>query len=167
MEIVLRATVVYVFLFFITRVVGKRELGQMSAFELVLLVTMGDLIQQGVTQEDYSVTGAMLAVGTFALLIVFFSWASWRFPRTRPALEGLAVVVVQDGALREDVLRYERLSDTEVMEALREQGIDDLAKVRIGVLEPDRQHGEAGEVSVVDDDGAVLLTASFSTFIWP
>ncbi|MCY7364320.1 MAG: DUF421 domain-containing protein [Frankiaceae bacterium] len=137
MEIVFRAAVIYFFLWFVTRVVGKRELGQMSAFELVLLVTMGDLIQQGVTQEDYSVTGAMLAVGTFALLIVGFSWVSWRFSRTRRGLEGLPVIVITDGAMREDVLRYERLSDTEVHEALREQGIDDVSTVRIGVLEPD------------------------------
>lgn len=137
MEIVFRAAAIYFFLWFITRVIGKRELGQMSAFELVLLVTMGDLIQQGVTQEDYSVTGAMLAVGTFALLIVFFAFLSWRFPRARPALEGVAVIVVENGAFREDVMRYERLSDTEVREALREQGIEDLQTVRIGILEPD------------------------------
>lgn len=137
MEIVYRAAVIYFFLWFITRAVGKRELGQMSAFELVLLVTMGDLIQQGVTQEDYSMTGAMLAVGTFALLIVFFSYVSWRFPRSRPKLEGMPVVVVQNGEMREDIMRLERLSDTEVIQALRQQGIDDLQKVKAGILEPD------------------------------
>ena len=137
MEIVYRAAVIYFFLWFITRVVGKRELGQMSAFELVLLVTMGDLIQQGVTQEDYSVTGAMLAVGTFALLIVGFSFISWRFPRSRKALEGQPVIVIQNGEMREDVMRYERLPDTELLEALRQQGIDDLGKVKVGILEPD------------------------------
>jgi uncharacterized membrane protein YcaP (DUF421 family) len=137
MEIVYRAAVIYFFLWFITRVVGKRELGQMSAFELVLLVTMGDLIQQGVTQEDYSITGAMLAVGTFALLIVTFSYISWRFPRTRKGLEGQPVIVVQNGSMREDVMRYERLSDTELQEALRQQGIDDLRAVKVGILEPD------------------------------
>lgn len=136
MDIVLRAAVIYLFLWGITRVVGKRELGQMSAFELVLLVTMGDLIQQGVTQEDYSVTGAMLAVGTFALMIVLFSYVSWRFPRTREQLEGLPVVVVLDGQLREDVMRYERLSDTELHEAMREQGVADVSEVRVGILEP-------------------------------
>lgn len=136
MEIVFRAAVIYFFLWFITRVVGKRELGQMSAFELVLLVTMGDLIQQGVTQEDYSVTGAMLAVGTFALLMVAFAYLSWRFPRSRPALEGAPVVLVHDGVLRTDLMRYERLSDTELLEAMREQGIDDVRKVKVGILEP-------------------------------
>lgn len=137
MEIVFRAAVMYFFLWFITRVVGKRELGQMSAFELVLLVTMGDLIQQGVTQEDYSVTGAMLTIGTFALLIVFFSYLSWRFPGSRKLLEGQPVVVVQDGRMRENAMRYERLSDTELLEAMRQQGIEDVAKVEVGILEPD------------------------------
>jgi uncharacterized membrane protein YcaP (DUF421 family) len=136
-EIVYRAAVIYFFLWFITRVVGKRELGQMSAFELVLLVTMGDLIQQGVTQEDYSVTGAMLAVGTFALLIVFFAYVSWRFPRTRTKLEGQPVVVVQNGTMREDVMRYERLPDTELVQAMRQQGIEDVRDVKVGILEPD------------------------------
>lgn len=137
MEVVWRAVAIYFFLWFITRVIGKRELGQMSAFELVLLVTMGDLVQQGVTQEDFSVTGAMLAVGTFALLMVGFSWISWRFKGTRRALEGMPVIVVKDGRMLEEVMRYERLSDTELEEGLREQGIEDLSTVRVGVLEPD------------------------------
>ena len=137
MEIVVRAAVIYFFLWVVTRVIGKRELGQMSAFELVLLVTMGDLIQQGVTQEDFSVTGAMLAVGTIALLIVFFSWVSWRWKGTRATLEGLPVIVVKDGRMLEQVMRLERLSDTELLEAAREQGIADLREITVGVLEPD------------------------------
>ena len=137
MDIVYRAAVIYFFLWFITRVIGKRELGSMSAFELVLLVTMGDLIQQGTTQEDFSVTGAMLAVGTFTLLMVFFSWVSFRFKKTRPLLEGMPVVVVQDGKVRDEVMHYERIDEDELHEALREQGIDDVAKVKVGILEPD------------------------------
>lgn len=137
MEIVVRAAVVYLFLWFVTRAMGKRELAEMSAFELVLLVSMGDLVQQGVTQEDFSVTGAMLAVGTFALLLVFFSWVSWRFRSTRSALEGAPTVVVLDGRMVETAMRDERLSDTELLEGLRQQGIDDLRDVQCGVLEPD------------------------------
>jgi uncharacterized membrane protein YcaP (DUF421 family) len=135
-ELVYRAAIVYFFLWFITRVIGKKELGSMSPFELVVLVTMGDLIQQGVTQEDYSITGAMLVIGTFALLMVLFSWLSFRFKRVRPLFEGMPVVVVQDGRMREEVMTYERLDQDELFEALREQGIDDLATVRYGVLEP-------------------------------
>lgn len=137
MDVVARAAVIYFFLWFVTRALGKRELGQMTAFELVLLVTMGDLIQQGTTQEDFSVTGAMLAVGTFATLMLLFSWVSFRFPRTRTTLEGAPVVVVQDGRPLEDVMRLERLSDWELKEGLREQGIDDVRTVAVGILEPD------------------------------
>ena len=137
MGIVFRAAVLYLFLFFLLRVLGKKELGQMSAFELVILLTMGDLVQQGVTQEDFSVTGAMLAVGTFGVLILLGSYVSFRFPRSRPVLEGVPVVVVQDGRMRADVMRRERLTDTELREALREQGIFDLSEVRVGLLEAD------------------------------
>jgi uncharacterized membrane protein YcaP (DUF421 family) len=136
-EVVYRAAVIYFFLWFVTRALGKRELGQMTAFELVLLVTMGDLIQQGTTQEDFSVTGAMLAVGTFASLMLLFSWVSFRFPRSRPVVEGVPVVVIRDGRALEDVMRLERISDWELKEGLREQGIDDLRKVAVGILEPD------------------------------
>jgi uncharacterized membrane protein YcaP (DUF421 family) len=139
-DVVYRAAFIYFFLWFITRIIGKRELGSMTAFELVLLVCMGDLIQQGTTQEDFSVTGAMLAVGTFALLMLLFSWLSFRFGRARPMLEGMPVVVVQDGRMRHEVLRYERVDHDELFEALREQGIDDLAKVRYGVLEPNGKY---------------------------
>ena len=137
MEIVIRASVMFVFLWVVTRVVGKRELGQLSSFELVLLVTMGDLVQQGVTQEDYSVTGAFLTVGTFALLSVALSYISWRFPRSRRALEGQPVVVVRHGELQHDMMRLERLTDTELFEAARKEGIRDLADVDLAVLEND------------------------------
>ena len=147
MEVVWRATAIYLFLLFLTRVIGKRELGQMTAFELVVLVTMGDLVQQGVTQEDYSMTGAMLAVGTFGGLTVLLSWVSWRFPRSRTALEGMPVVVVHEGAVREDVMRLERFPVSELHEAMREQGIEDVREVRVGVLEPD------GKLSFVKYDG--------------
>lgn len=137
MEVVIRATVLFGFLWFITRVVGKRELGQLSAFELVLLVTMGDLVQQGITEEDYSVTGAVLAVGTFALLTVGLSYVSWRVPRSRRLLEGQPAVVVHNGQMLEDVMRLERLTDTELLEAARKEGIRDVTDVELAVLEND------------------------------
>ncbi|MGH8884493.1 MAG: DUF421 domain-containing protein, partial [Egibacteraceae bacterium] len=85
MEIVIRASVIYFFLWLVARGTGKRELSQLTAFELILLVTIGDLVQQGVTQEDMSITGAMLAVGTFAFWTVTFSFLAWRFKGIRPA----------------------------------------------------------------------------------
>ena len=137
MEIILRATIIYFFLWAVARGVGKRELSEMTAFELILLVTMGDLIQQGATQEDMSLTGAALSVGTLAMWIVTFSYLSWRFRRLRPVLEGVPVVVIHHGAPLDEVLAIERLTLDEIREAARNQGITDLAEVDIGVLEPD------------------------------
>ena len=137
MEIILRSTVIYFFLWAVARGVGKRELSEMTAFELILLVTMGDLIQQGATQEDMSVTGAGLAVGTLALWILISAYLSWRFRRLRPALEGLPVIVIRQGRPLDKVLAIERLTIEEVCEEARSQGIADLADIEIGVLEPD------------------------------
>ena len=151
MEIVVRATLVYFFLFAVARGTGKRELSEMTAFELILLVTMGDLIQQGVTQEDFSVTGAFLAVGTLAFWIVVISYVSFRFKPTRSALEGNPVIVLRDGEPLLEVLRVERLTVDELKEEARNQGIDHLGEVRMAVLEPDgkfsflRQSGGGGQ----------------------
>lgn len=137
MEVVIRAAVMFAFLWLVTRAVGKRELGQLSAFELVLLVTMGDLVQQSITQEDYSISGGMLTIATFALLSVLLSYLSWRIPRSRPVLEGRPAVVVRDGQLQEQVLADERLTRTELLAAARKQGVRDLGDVELAVLEND------------------------------
>jgi uncharacterized membrane protein YcaP (DUF421 family) len=136
MQIVIRAVVLYFFLWFLTRAMGKKELAQLSVFETILAVTIGDLVQQGVTQEDVSVTGAMLAVGTFGILILIFSFVSYRSPRTRPAIQGIPVVVVRDGAPVERAMAYERITLEEIKDAARGQGIADLREIHLGILEP-------------------------------
>ncbi|MDQ1374709.1 MAG: hypothetical protein QOJ09_2047 [Actinomycetota bacterium] len=147
MELILRSTAIFFFLWLVTRGMGKRELSQMTAFELLLLVTVGDLIQQGVTQEDTSVVGAMMAVGTIAFWALLFSYLTFRFKRTRPVIEGLPVVIIKDGKVLDDYLRVERMTLEELEEEARNQGIDDLAKVQVGVLEPD------GKVSFLQFEG--------------
>ena len=147
MEIVVRSSVIFFFLFLVTKGLGRKELSQLSAFDLILFVIMGDIVQQGVTQEDMSLTGNMLAVSTIALWIVVFSVVNYRFPRTRPVLEGVPLVIVRDGELVEAVMRRERLSGDEVLEEARLQGIDHLRSVKIGVLEAD------GKFSFIRSDG--------------
>lgn len=137
MEIVIRAIVIFFFLWLITRAVGRSTLGELSTFDLLLYVTMGDLIQQAVTQQDFSVTGGMLAVGTFALLTVLLSWSQWRFPRLQPFINGRAIVVIRDGEPVEKALRQQRLSLTDLMAAARQQGIRWIDEVDLAVLEAD------------------------------
>lgn len=135
MEIVIRAAIIFVFLWVITRVVGRTTLGELSSFELIVFITMGDLVQQGVTQQDYSVTGAMLAVGTFALMTIILSWVNARFPAARRVTHGIPVVVVHNGELALDVMRTERLSLDDLLAAARQQGIERIADIRVAVLE--------------------------------
>lgn len=137
MEIVIRTIVIYAFLWGLTRAMGKRELAQLSAFEVLLLVTIGDLVQQGVTEEDFSLTGAVLSVGTIGLLVILTSYIGFRWPRTRPVVEGLPVILLRDGQVLHQALKIERLRTEDLVDAARQQGIGDLAQVKIAVLEPD------------------------------
>src|SRR5437870_425028 len=116
MDIVLRSAVAFFFILFVTRVVGRRELSSLQPFDLILLIVLGDLIQQGVTQSDYSVTGAMLAGGTIAVLQVGVSFLNFRFRRVRPLLEGEPIVIIQEGKPIERNLRRERLTLDELAE---------------------------------------------------
>ena len=149
MEIVIRALVVFLFLWLITRAVGRSTLGELSAFELLLYVTMGDLVQQAVTQQDYSLTGAFLAVGTFALLTVGLSWLQWRMPAVRPIVTGRPVLVFRDGRPVAGSMRRQRLSLADLLVAAREQGVRHTAQIEYAVLEAD------GRISffTYEDDG--------------
>jgi uncharacterized membrane protein YcaP (DUF421 family) len=135
MDIVARAVVVFAFLLLLTRIIGRRELASLQPFDLILLIILGDAVQQGLTQDDYSLTGSFLAVGTIAVLQVLVSWIGYRFPRVRPVLEGTPIIVVEDGALIERNLRRERLDPEEVAEAARLEGIAHLSEVKWAVLE--------------------------------
>jgi uncharacterized membrane protein YcaP (DUF421 family) len=143
MDIVIRSAVVYVFVMFVMRLLGRRELSKMQPFDLLILVVIADFVQQGVTQQDYSVTGAVLAVGTFALLIVATSWLSWRFPRARPLLDGNPVVLVEDGKPVRDNLRRERITIEEIAAQARVQQLDSIKKIRWAILET------SGEISFI------------------
>jgi uncharacterized membrane protein YcaP (DUF421 family) len=137
MQIILRAAVLFFFLWVVTRALGRRELSELSTFELILMVVLGDLIQQGVTGNDFSVTGAMLAAGTFVGLVGVFSFVSYRFSKGQELLQGIPVVIVRDGKPIPNVLEYERLTLEDVKDAAREQGIADLGEIVLGVLEAD------------------------------
>jgi uncharacterized membrane protein YcaP (DUF421 family) len=139
MDIVFRALVVYLFVLLLTRAVGRRELSTLEPFDLILLVMIGDLVQQGVTQNDFSVTGSFLAVGTIGVLTVVFSYLPWRFQMLRPALEGVPAILVEDGDVVEKNLRRHRLTQEEIAAAARMQNIGALSQVRWAVLETNGQ----------------------------
>ena len=149
----MRALVMFVFLWAVTRAVGRTTLGELSTFQLLLYVTMGDLVQQAVTQQDYSLTGGVLAVSVFALLVATLNWVQWRFPRARKYVDGQPVVVMRDGRTLDHSMRQQRLSETDLAAAARQQGIRRFDHIQLAVLEAD------GRISFFlrgsgEDDGA-------------
>src|SRR5436190_22831241 len=143
MDLVLRATVIFFFVFLVTRAVGKRELSSLEPFDLILLVVIGDLVQQGVTQSDYSVTGAIIVISTMALLTVALSFVSFRFRRLRPVLEGEPVVLVEDGKIIDRNMRRERITTAELEAEGRQQQVLAVEDMRWAVLETN------GRISVI------------------
>jgi uncharacterized membrane protein YcaP (DUF421 family) len=135
MDLVVRAVVGFLFVLLLTRVVGRRELSSLEPFDLILLVMIGDLVQQGITQNDFSVTGMLIVGSTVGLMTVLVSYTSYRFPRLRPALDGEPVILVQDGQPVERNLARNRITLEEVAAAARQQQIASLESVRWAVLE--------------------------------
>jgi uncharacterized membrane protein YcaP (DUF421 family) len=135
MDVVLRALVAYVFIIFTLRIVGRRELSSLGPNDLVLLVVMGDLVQNGVTQSDDSVTGIFLAIATFALLAIATSFLTFKSQRAQILIEGEPLILVQDGKPVEKNMRTERLTVHDVAEQARGQGIENLDEIKWCVLE--------------------------------
>jgi uncharacterized membrane protein YcaP (DUF421 family) len=139
MDIVLRAVFLYLFVIFVMRVIGRRELSSMTPFDLVLLIVLGDAIQQGLTQSDYSVTGAVIAVAAIATMQVLTSYVSFRSKSIRRVLEGDPLVIVDHGKLVQDNLVRERMTEDEVAEEARHQQISSLDEVDWAILESNGQ----------------------------
>jgi uncharacterized membrane protein YcaP (DUF421 family) len=142
-DLVFRAAAVFVFVFIVTRVMGKRELASLEPFDLILLVVLGDLVQQGVTQDDYSVTGAFIVISTMALMTMGTSYLSFRFRPLRRVMEGEPVVLIENGRPIEQNLRRERVTLDEIAEKARLQQVESLDDVRLGVLETN------GDISII------------------
>jgi uncharacterized membrane protein YcaP (DUF421 family) len=135
MDLVLRTVYVFFLILVITRAVGRRELSSMEPFDLILLVVIGDLVQQGVTQSDNSLTGTTTVIVTMAALVVFTAWLGFRFARLRPVLEGKPTLLIADGGVLEGNLRRERMTVEELRAEARQQSIGSLEEIRYAVLE--------------------------------
>ncbi|WP_057882405.1 DUF421 domain-containing protein [Tsuneonella troitsensis] len=149
MDIVVRATVMFAILYGLLRLLGKRELAEMTPFELVLLVVLGDLIQQGVTHNDFSLTGAALAIGTFAFWALALNWLTFRSRRLEKLLDGEPTILVRDGALLERAMARNRLTRSELESEMRLAGIAHVADVAWGVLET---NGKISFIARNDED---------------
>jgi uncharacterized membrane protein YcaP (DUF421 family) len=137
MDLVLRATIVFFFILLVTRVVGRREIGELEPFDFILLVVMGDLVQQGITQSDNSVTGTLIVISTIALLSMLVSWLSFRFRRLRGYTQGEPIVLVHDGRPIERNMRRERITMDDLYEEMRQSQLMSVGELQWAILEDD------------------------------
>jgi uncharacterized membrane protein YcaP (DUF421 family) len=156
MDLAIRSLVAFLFVFAITRVVGRRELSTLEPFDVIMLVVIGDLVQQGVTQSDYSVTGVIIVLSVVTLMTALFAYLNFRFPRLRPWMEGRPVVLIDNGSVIERNLRRERLTVGEVEAEARQQQLASLDQVRWAVLERN------GRISFIPDKEGGDLPSVFS-----
>ena len=126
MDLVIRAAVIFSFIFLVTRIAGRRQLSELEPFDVILLVVLGDLVQQGITQSDESVTGTLIVISTVTLLSVTVGWLSFRFGRVRLITEGEPIILIHDGQLVEPKLRRERLTRGDLEEEVRRQQLTSL-----------------------------------------
>ena len=135
-EKILRPIVVYVFLVALLRIFGKRELAQLNPFDLVVLLSLSNTVQNAIIGDDNSVTGGLL--GAFTLLAVNYVVVRFLFKHRRldQMLEGSPTVLIEDGHVRKDALAKELLTRSELMTVLHRQGFSKIADVERCVLEP-------------------------------
>jgi uncharacterized membrane protein YcaP (DUF421 family) len=145
MDLVFRSAGIFVVVFFVTRLIGRRELTSLEPFDLILLVVLGDLVQQGVTQSDNSVTGTMIVIGTIVLCTSTLEWVSWRFPRLRSKIDGEPIVLIEHGRPIDRNLKRERLTVAELEAEARLQQVASVSDVRLAVLETN------GQISFLED----------------
>jgi uncharacterized membrane protein YcaP (DUF421 family) len=139
MDLVFRTAAIFIFILFVTRVTGRRELNSLEPYDIIVLVVLGDLVQQGVTQSDNSVTGALIVISTIMVLSVITGWLGFRFRGARVVLEGEPLIIVDDGRPVKRNMQRERLTLEEVEAEARLQQLGSLDDVRWAVLETDGQ----------------------------
>lgn len=146
LEVALRTVIIYVVILIGIRLTGKREVGQMATFDLVLLLLIANAVQNAMTGPDTSVTGGLVAAGTLLLVNVFVSRLSIRSRSLRHTLEGTPTVLIKDGKHLERSLKKEHIALEELEQALREHGVAAIGDVGLAMLEID------GSISVLKKD---------------
>lgn len=151
---VLRGVVIYALVMLLVRLSGKRAIGQFTPFDLVLLILVGNAVQNGLNGGDNSVTGAVILAATLMVLNYAVAWVTARSPAAERLLEGRPVVLAHQGVVFREMLEQELVSEQDFQEAMRLNGIADVADIGLALLETD------GKISVLPRhriDGAVRV----------
>jgi uncharacterized membrane protein YcaP (DUF421 family) len=143
-ELILRPVVIYLFLFVGLRWMGKKHVGELAPFDLVVLLIISETVQNAMIGGDKSLVGGVICAGTLLVLIQLMNWLTWYSKKASRFLEGTPKVLIWHGRRLATVMRNERISLSELMEALRHNGIANIRNVQVAVLEND------GKISVIE-----------------
>jgi uncharacterized membrane protein YcaP (DUF421 family) len=136
-ELILRTAIVYFFVFMLLRVIGKKHVGQMAPFDLVVLLIISESVQNAIIGDDKSLIGGLIASATIVIASAFVGYATWRNKKVAHVFEGRPRILVRNGRVLKHALAREQITHAELLEALRRQGCTSLTKVRYAVLEND------------------------------
>lgn len=153
-DIVLRTAIVYLFVVAAIRISGKREVGQMSVLELVVILVISDAVQNSMIGENTTLWGGLVAVVTLLSLDIVIKWMTGRSRRLRNVIEGEPRLLVRDGHLLKKALHEEKIDADEVRAAIRAHGLTRVEDVRLAVLETD------GSISVIPLEDASDQTSN-------
>ena len=144
MDALLRALAVYAFVLVVVRLSGRRTLGQMSAFDFVLLLIIGECTQQALLGDDFSLTNAGIAILTLVSLDIGLSLVKARVPRLERAIDGVPTVLVENGEMLRDRMAMARVDEADILEQARiKQGLASMREIRFAVLE------RSGDISII------------------
>lgn len=143
MDTVIRIAFIYFFLMIALRIMGKRELSEMSPFELVTLLMIPEIFSTALARQDYSMTHATIGAATLFTLVFLTSLVTFRFKRVEQIVEGTPTILVHDGRLIEQNLKRERVTAEEVFAEMHQAGLEDLSQVQWAILEVD------GKIAIV------------------
>lgn len=142
-ELVLRGTMVYLALFILLRFLGKKHLGEMTPFDLLLLLIISEAVEGALLNGDKSITGGLVVVITLLVLAAIMNWLSFKSRKAEKIIEGIPKVIIRDGHPIDHVMQSERITINQLMESCREQGILKIADVGIGLVETN------GKISII------------------
>jgi uncharacterized membrane protein YcaP (DUF421 family) len=137
LELIIRGVIVYLALFMLLRFIGKKHVGELSPFDLVVLLIISETVDGSLIGDDRSLTGGLISAATLVVLVQFVGFFTWRFRNVEKVVDGIPRILVRHGEVRDDALKQEQVTRAELLEALRRESCSALTNVRFAILETD------------------------------
>lgn len=144
-ELVIRGTVIYFFMFILMRIWGKKHLSEVTTFDFILLLFISEAVQNSLVDDDHSLPGGMIVITTFLVWSTVLNKLTFRSRKLEVIIDGTPKIIVKDGKVQEDVIKKEEITEQELLEALRENGVLELKDVKQATIETN------GHISVVQN----------------